>query len=145
MAPNPFAGFEAPTGAAAALSKPDDYWSSNHLKLLYLISRYSRGAGGAGDADEWIRALPLTVLTYECIAAKALDWDYAPSSELVRGSRVYLNVSQEGRCAVDDLVEAGAVHALRLRGSAGEAARGASTCFQASPAGVALLARLLRP
>jgi WD repeat-containing protein 35 len=144
-APNPFAGFEPPSGAAAALSKPDDYWSSNHLKLLYLISRYSRGSGGAGDADEWLRALPLTVLTYECIAAKALDWDYAPSSELVRGARVYLNVSQEGRCAVDDLVEAGAVHALRLRGAAGEAARGASTCFQASPAGVALLARLLRP
>jgi WD repeat-containing protein 35 len=88
-----------------------------------------------------VRALSLTVLTYECIASKVLDYDYAPASVRVAGRRHYLNVSQEGRADVDDLVEAGAVHALRLRTSA----HAPGLCYQASAAGVALLRRRMPP
>jgi hypothetical protein len=45
---------------------------------------------------------------YECIVAKVFNYDYAPASAMVQGKRIYLNVTQEGRDNLDDMVEAGA-------------------------------------
>ena len=42
------------------------------------------------------------------------EYDYAPSSELIELRRVFLNVSQEGRDDVDDLVEGGLLNGLRV-------------------------------
>ena len=46
------------------VDRPDDYWTMNHLKLLYLISKYSHFAQTAQDKEQWVRKLPLLVLVY---------------------------------------------------------------------------------
>ncbi len=68
--------------------------TENQGRLLYLISLYTKPARTASDREEWIRKQALMVLVYEAIVKKALDFDYAPSSELVEGRRVYFNTSQ---------------------------------------------------
>ena len=115
-------------------------WSTNHVRLLYMISRYSRvlheqeehedsvhtmgesmsdvkeggGAEASGANESWVRRLPLLVLLYEGIVAQIFDFDYAPSSEGIGTTRVYMNISQEGRDAIDDLREGGLVSTLTV-------------------------------
>lgn len=68
--------------------------TEEHLKLLYLISRYSHTAQpGDAEKDRWIRKLPLLVLIYEGIVAKVFDYDYAPASEVLGTRRLYLCVA----------------------------------------------------
>ena len=57
--------------------------SVDHVKLLYLISRYARCALGPDQTESWIRQIPLLVLVYEGVIAGVLDYDYAPCSRLV--------------------------------------------------------------
>lgn len=59
-----------------------------------MISLYTKPARTAADKEEWIRKQALMVLVYEAIVKKALDFDYAPASEIVEGRRVYFNTSQ---------------------------------------------------
>ena len=94
--------------------KSDDFWTMNHMKLLYLISKYSHCAQTVHEKERWIRKLPMLVLIYEGIVQKVFDYDYAPASEVVETTRVYLNVSQEGKDDLDDLVEGKLVKGLRL-------------------------------
>ena len=52
-----------------------------------------------GDStDRWIRKQALSVLIYEGIVAKVFDYDYAPCSSLIDNRRVWINISQEGKC-----------------------------------------------
>lgn len=113
----------------------DAEWSEEHLKLLYLISRYSHCAQSAEEKEQWIRKIPLLVLIYEGIVKGVFDYDYAPASEIVGTRRVYLNISQEGRDDIDDLREAGMVNGLKLSSKEYQSV----TAYQISPAGVALL------
>ena len=94
--------------------KSDDFWTMNHMKLLYLISKYSHCAQTVHEKERWIRKLPMLVLIYEGIVQKVFEYDYAPASEVVETTRVYLNVSQEGKDDLDDLVEGKLVKGLRL-------------------------------
>jgi hypothetical protein len=68
--------------------------TENQQRLLYLISLHSRPALTAEDTERWIRHQSLMVLVYEGVVAQALDYDYAPASEMVEGRRVFFNVSQ---------------------------------------------------
>ena len=52
-------------------------------------------------------------LRVELIVAQVLEYDYAPASAMVAGKRIYLNMTQEGRDNIDDLVEAKLIRALR--------------------------------
>ena len=38
----------------------DDLWTSNQIKLLYLISRYSRPAQSKHEPEQWVRPLRFT-------------------------------------------------------------------------------------
>ena len=83
-----------------------DALTLEHFKILYLVSKYSQFAERVTDNERWVRFQPLLVLMYECIVAGVFDYDYAPASAMVSGKRIYLNVTQEGRDHLDDLVEA---------------------------------------
>ena len=84
--------------------------SEDHIRLLYLIQRYTEDPDGA----KWIRSIPLSVLIYEGVIADVFDWDYAPTIMTVSGLRATVNLSQEGRSAVDELREHGMLHGLKL-------------------------------
>lgn len=89
------------------------------LRLLYLLHLYTnrqtceeRGLGG--DYQRWLRLLPLFVLMYEGVVRGCFEYDYAPQSMYVRGKRMYINTSQEGRDDVDDLRELKLVYGLKV-------------------------------
>jgi WD repeat-containing protein 35 len=96
----------------------EEEWSVEHAKILYLMSKYAKAARKADDAEGWIRQIPLLVLLYEGIEAGKLDFDYAPCSMLIsqdgRSRRVWLNITQEGKAAVDDLREKELINGLKL-------------------------------
>lgn len=83
--------------------------TEGHLKLLYLISKYGICSTNTGDEETWIREVPCHVLIYEGIVKEVFAFDYAPMSVQVSVSggqrRLWMNISQEGKAATDDLRE----------------------------------------
>ena len=96
----------------------EEEWSMEHAKILYLMSKYAKAALAPEDQEGWIRQIPLLVLLYEGIETGSLDFDYAPCSMLIsqggRSRRVWLNITQEGKAAVDDLREKELINGLKL-------------------------------
>lgn len=96
----------------------DEEWNEDHIKLLYMVSLYAKCAMTPQDKEGWIRQLPLYCLMYEGVAKGVLDFDYAPQSMLIsyegRSRRVWLNITQEGKAAIDDLREKRMLGALKL-------------------------------
>ena len=90
----------------------------NHSKLLILISKYAQSALTAEDQETWLRQLSLYVLVYEGISVGQLDFDYSPTSIYVSydGSsrRIYMNISQEGKAAIDELREQKLINGLKI-------------------------------
>ena len=121
------------------VERPDDYWTLNHLKLLYLISKYSHFAQTSAETEQWIRKLPLLVLIYEGIVQKVYDYDYAPASQVIAHKRVYLNITQEGIYDLDDLVEAKLIKGLRLSTKEHQSV----TAYQIAPSGLNLVSKRL--
>ena len=115
----------------------DDYWTVSHLKLLYLVSKYSNCAQTVYEKEQWVRKLPLLVLIYEGIVQKVFEYDYAPESTVVKNTRVYLNVSQEGVDDLDDLIEGELIRGLRLSSSEHQSV----LAFQITAAGLALVSK----
>lgn len=91
-----------------------DTLTPEHYKLLYFISKHSRMAEKVTDKELWVRYIHVMVLVYEAIVAGVFDYDYAPYGEMVGSKRMLLNVSQEARDNLDDLVEAGMLRSLRM-------------------------------
>ncbi|KAG7386680.1 WD repeat-containing protein 35 [Phytophthora pseudosyringae] len=112
--------------------------TENQNRLLYLVSLYSKPAVRASDKEEWIRKPALLVLLYEAIVSKALDYDYAPSSELVENKRKYFNISQEGKSDLDFLREEDLVNGLKLSSKTYQPV----TCFQISEKGLEIIAKI---
>lgn len=83
----------------------------NHIKLLYLISKYS---GASNEKQKWIKHISLLVLIYEGIVNRVFTYDYAPSPQLMRNRHIFMNISQEGKSDIDDLREEGLIHGLKL-------------------------------
>lgn len=71
-----------------------DGLTPEHLKLLYLISRYSHCAQNKQEKETWIKVIPLLVFIYEGIVAKVFDYDYAPRAEIINTRHIYMNISQ---------------------------------------------------
>jgi len=117
-------------------------WTSTHIKILALIALYGRTALKSIDNESWIRQVPLLVLIYEGIVRQVLDGDYAPASTLVSiqdnpSKRLWMNISQEGKGAVDDLREAELVNGLKMNTEEFQIV----TAYQVSKRGLKLLAR----
>jgi len=98
--------------------------SFEHAKLLYLVSHYARSSKSDEQPETWMRELSLDVLIYEGICAGKLDFDYAPVSRQYlymdeddgecKVKRLYLNLSQEARSAVDDLLEQEFIKSIKV-------------------------------
>lgn len=117
-------------------------WTSTHIKIIALISLYGRSALKSVDNETWVLQVPLMVLIYEGIARHVLDGDYAPASTLVSiqghpTRRIWMNISQEGKGAVDDLREAKLLNGLKLNSQDSHIV----TAYQVSKRGLKLLAR----
>jgi len=67
--------------------------TENQQRVLYLLSLHSAPAESQDHAERWVRHQALMVMIYEGIVEHALDYDYAPASEMVEGKRMFINVS----------------------------------------------------
>lgn len=96
--------------------------TENQRRLLYIISCYTKPSLADQDKSEWVRRNALVVLIYEAIVGgdpenrkpPVLEYDYAPSSQVIEGRRVWLNVPHEGISDVDYLCEEGLVQVLKM-------------------------------
>jgi hypothetical protein len=117
-------------------------WTTTHIKIIALIALYGRSALRSIDTETWVLQVPLLVLIYEGIVRQVLEGDYAPASTLVsmKGhptKRIWMNISQEGKGAVDDLREAELVNGLKLNSEDSHVL----SAYQVSKRGLKLLSR----
>lgn len=114
-------------------------WPTDHVMLLYMLSRYAVCAKTAQEKETWIRQIPLLVLMYEGIAAGVLNFDYAPGAMVIaqegRPKRIWMNTTQDGKSAIDDLREANLINGLKLSTKDYHSV----TAFQVSTRGLLLL------
>ncbi|ETP29433.1 hypothetical protein F442_21414 [Phytophthora nicotianae P10297] len=117
-------------------------WPTDHVMLLYMLSRYAVCARTKEDKESWIRQIPLLVLMYEGIAAGALNFDYAPAAMVIaqegRPKRIWMNTTQDGKSAIDDLREANLINGLKLSTKDYHSV----TAFQVSLRGLQLLSQV---
>lgn len=117
-------------------------WPTDHVMLLYMLSRYAVCARTKEEKESWIRQIPLLVLMYEGIAAGALNFDYAPAAMVIaqegRPKRIWMNTTQDGKSAIDDLREANLINGLKLSTKDYHSV----TAFQVSLRGLQLLAQV---
>ena len=92
----------------------DDKVTADHLKMLYLVSLYSKAAENDEEKEIWIRSHALLVLIYEGIVTGVLDYDYSSMAMTVGSSRVWMNVSQEGKDDLDDLRGMKLINSIKL-------------------------------
>ncbi|KAG1692047.1 hypothetical protein DVH05_025856 [Phytophthora capsici] len=117
-------------------------WPTDHVMLLYMLSRYAVCARTKEDKESWIRQIPLLVLMYEGIAAGGLNFDYAPAAMVIaqegRPKRIWMNTTQDGKSAIDDLREANLINGLKLSTKDYHSV----TAFQVSLRGLQLLSQV---
>ena len=106
------------TGQTATEDDEGEEWTEEHLKVLYLISKYAKQAASTDEKEGWIRETQLLVLLYEGVVAGALDYDYAPMSVMIGKRNVWMNITQEGKDDLCDLRERSALNGLKLQSSA---------------------------
>jgi hypothetical protein len=112
--------------------------TEDQKRLLYLISLYSYAAKTEEERERCIRKSALMVLLFEGIVMHVFDYDYAPASVVVGNPprRVFLNVSQEAKDDIDDLMECALIKAVRLSSKFGCT----DVAYQLAPRGVDVLA-----
>lgn len=81
----------------------EDQLTQDHIRLLYLVSLYSRPAESDDEEEQWVRSHVVYILVFEGIVSGVFNYDYSASSEIVGSQRVLMNVSQEGKDDLDDL------------------------------------------
>ncbi|KAH7468595.1 uncharacterized protein KRP23_10975 [Phytophthora ramorum] len=117
-------------------------WPTDHVMLLYMLSRYAVCARTKEEKESWIRQIPLLVLMYEGIAAGGLNFDYAPAAMVIaqegRPKRIWMNTTQDGKSAIDDLREANLINGLKLSTKDYHSV----TAFQVSLRGLQLLSQV---
>jgi len=117
----------------------DDKVSQDHLRLLYLVSLYSKPAENDEEPDTWIRSHALLVLIYEGVVTGVLNFDYSSQSTVVGNVRIWMNISQEGKDVLDDLREMKLINTIKLS----TADHGVVQAYQVSFKGLKLLKRKL--
>jgi hypothetical protein len=88
--------------------------TKQHVKLLYLISLHGRQARSRHEPETWIRKYSLMALVYEAIEAGVLEYDYAPEVAIIGKRRVWVNISQDARDDIDDLIAGKLVRELKM-------------------------------
>lgn len=53
--------------------------------------------------EVWIRSHAIMVLIFEGIVTGVLNYDYSSCAEVIGQTRLWMNISQEGRDDLDDL------------------------------------------
>eukprot|EP01043_Picozoa_sp_COSAG02_P027099 COSAG02_NODE_1582_length_11838_cov_3.471420_3_plen_926_part_00 len=106
------------TQGGTEYEEEEEEWTEEHLKILYLISKYAQAAQSKEDKEGWIRETQLLVLIYEGVVAGALDYDYAPAAVMIGKRNCWMNISQDGKDDLDDLREMKALNGLKLQSSA---------------------------
>lgn len=107
------------TAASASPSRDTEIaLGPNHFKLLYLISLYAVASNSTKQNERWVRHVPLLVLMFEGIVRGKFDFDYAPASMRLsfkgKTLRRWINVSREGKAAIDDLWQLRLINGLKL-------------------------------
>jgi hypothetical protein len=112
--------------------------TEDQKRLLYLISLYSYAAKTEEERERCIRKSALMVLLFEGIVSHVFDYDYAPASVLVGNPprRTFLNISQEAKDDIDDLMECALIKAVRLSSKFGST----DVAYQLAPRGVDVVA-----
>lgn len=132
-------GSAASGGAMASARDEQPEWSANHLRLLYLLSRFAMYPSSTDDEEKWLRNLPLLVMVYEAIVQGILDYDYSPvCTNIVKNGmsrRIWMNISQDARAAIDDLREHDLIKALKTCSEDFQP----STAYQVTATGMAQL------
>lgn len=115
----------------------EEPWSRNHLRLLYLLSKFAMFPNLNDDEESWLRNLPLLVMVYEAIVCGILDYDYSPVCTNIvkngKSKRIWMNISQDAKAAIDDLREYNLVKALKTCSEDFQP----STAFQVRPSCIA--------
>ena len=134
--------FNVPAEHRSEGDEEQEFYVENHVLLLHMLSKYAVCASKDTDKETWIRDMPLTVLLFESITEGLIDLDYAPCSKLVtigsHSRRIWLNISQEGKAAVDDLRENGLLNGLKMSTEDFQPI----TAYQVSKKGLAFLSQV---
>jgi len=117
----------------------DDKVSQDHLRLLFLVSLYSKPAENDEEKEIWIRSHAVMVLVFEGIVTGVLNYDYSSCAVAIGSERVWMNLSQEGKDDLDDLREMKMINTIKLS----TADQGSVQGFQISFKGQKLLKRKL--
>jgi hypothetical protein len=87
----------------------------DQMRLLILISKFSKPAKTREEEETWIKKIPLMALIDRGIRQNIFtDYDTAPSLVEYMGTTRYANISKEGEDDVADLRELGFVERLKL-------------------------------
>uniref|UniRef100_A0A7S2RBC2 Uncharacterized protein n=1 Tax=Rhizochromulina marina TaxID=1034831 RepID=A0A7S2RBC2_9STRA len=121
-------------------------FTENQRRLLYLVACYTKPSVLDMDKSEWIRREALVVLIYEGIVggdpesrkAAVLEYDYAPSSQLVEGRRVWINMPHEGISDTEYLCEEGLLQILKMASTT----HSSITAYQVTDKGQQIVDRL---
>ena len=91
------------------------------IRVLKSLPRYSRVAQDVDEEESCVRVLPLMVLLYESIIEGVFDFDYAPCPCIVsyksRAQRMWLNISQDGKAAIEEFTLKGFTKGIKLTSS----------------------------
>jgi len=92
----------------------DDKLTQDHMRVLYLVSLYSKPAEHDEEKDVWVRSHAMMVLIFEGIVTGVLNYDYSSCAEVIGQTRLWMNISQEGRDDLDDLREMKLINTIKL-------------------------------
>lgn len=93
---------------------PEDM-TPDQMRLLAIISKFSRPAKKRNEEEIWIKKIPLLALVDRGIKSKVFkDYDFAPMLVDYMGQKRFANISKEGEDDVADLREMGFVERLKL-------------------------------
>jgi hypothetical protein len=89
--------------------------TQDQMRLLILISKFSKPAKRAEETETWIKKIPLMALIDQGIRRKIFKgYDFAPSLVDYMGGKRFANISKEGEDDVADLRELHFVERLKL-------------------------------
>jgi len=87
---------------------------ANKIRLLAILSLYTKPAGVEDDYDHYIKDYALLSIIYDLIIKGILDYDYSSRLVLWKGAYVFMNISQEAVSDLEFLVNKGFVQRIKF-------------------------------
>jgi hypothetical protein len=89
--------------------------TQDQLRLLILISKFSKPTKKRDEVETWIKKIPLMSLINRGIQKKVFeDYDFAPMLVEYIGQKRFANISKEGEDDIADIREMGLIERLKL-------------------------------